>query len=99
MSKYRTTGHDVLQPVKTKPDVKPGRLPENRIPVVDHKGRMRAHVGHKIGAAGVSRFVRDPKLGKHEGKTAWIGSGPSAEQKQQIRKRAALVRQARGSTA
>lgn len=57
---------------------KPGHPPLNRIPIFDHKGNMRGHVGRTATDATVSRFLGRPgaKLGKKEGRTAWIGDKP-----------------------
>ncbi len=58
---------------------KPGQPPVNRIPVIDHKGNMRGHVGKTATAATVARFTGryGAKLGKHEGRTAWLGDAPT----------------------
>lgn len=60
------------------PQPQPGHPPMNRIPIVDHKGNMRGHVGHSATQATVARFLgrHGAKLGKHEGRTAWIGDVP-----------------------
>ena len=75
MKKYRTTGPDVMPP-KRKKNVDKGvdALPDHRIPIYDHEGNMRGHVGHKATAATVSRFIgqHGAKLGKKDGRDAWI---------------------------
>jgi hypothetical protein len=49
-------------------------IPETRIPIFDNKGRLHGHVGKKATAVTVGRFnVRNAKLGKKDGRTAWIG--------------------------
>jgi hypothetical protein len=77
-SEFRTTGPDVLQPVRKKPDEAPGTLHPHHIPIFDHKGRMRGHVGPKATAATIARFTgqHGSKLGKHDGKVAWISPPP-----------------------
>jgi hypothetical protein len=77
-SEFRTTGHDVLQPKRDKPEDAPGTLHPHHIPIVDHKGRHRGHVGPKATAATVARFTgqHGAKLGKHDGKVAWISPPP-----------------------
>lgn len=60
------------------PMPKPGHPPLHRIPIFDHKGNMRGHVGHSATQATVARFLgrHGAKLGKMEGRTAWIGDVP-----------------------
>lgn len=53
---------------------KPGQVPEGRIGVFDGKGRMRGHVGPLATANVCNRFgVSDAKLGKKNGRNAWLG--------------------------
>jgi hypothetical protein len=77
-TKYRTTGPDVLPVERKKPDDAPGTLHPHHIPIIDHKGRHRGHVGPKATAATVARFIglHGAKLGKKDGQTAWIGPTP-----------------------
>lgn len=78
MSKFRKGGHDVMPPSSKSPAVKPGTLPEHRIPVFDFKGHMRGHVGPAATSVTVARFVHQhgAKLGKKDGRTAWLGPKP-----------------------
>jgi hypothetical protein len=57
---------------------KPGTVREGRIPIYDHKGQMRGHVGPKATSVTVSRFINQhgAKLGKKDGRQAWIGPTP-----------------------
>lgn len=79
MALYRTHTADAPEPIKTKPDTPPGIVPDHRIPILDHKGRMRGHVGHKATSVTVSRFTGtlDNKLAEIGGRTVWIGAPPS----------------------
>ena len=85
-SKFRTTGPDVLQPVPDKPEDAPGTLHPHHIPIFDHKGRHRGHVGPKATAATVARFTgqHGSKLGKVDGKIAWISPPPPPPPKPQV---------------
>jgi len=58
--KFRKSAHDAPPRIKIKPDVKPGTLPVNRIPVIVD-GTRRGHVSARTGSAA------------HGGKPAWIG--------------------------
>ena len=60
-----------------KPD-KPGTLPDHHIPIFDHNGHMRGRVGSKATSVTVARFLgrHGAKLGKKDGKDAWIGQEP-----------------------
>lgn len=56
----------------------PGECPAHRIPIFDHKGNMRGHVGYTASQATVARF-----LGRHgadltdkDGRKAWVGHTP-----------------------
>ena len=86
MAKFRTTGPDVLQPIRKKAEDAPGTLHPHHIAIFDHKGRMRGHVGPKATAATVSRFIgqHGAKLGKKDGKTAWIGPVPPPPKPPQV---------------
>jgi hypothetical protein len=57
--------------VKTR---KVGEVAPNHIPVIDRHGFVRGYVHGKATAATASRFTNNPamKLGKHEGRQAWI---------------------------
>ena len=55
MSKYRVSAYDA--PKRTAKTVKPGTLPDNKIPIFDHKGNRRGHVGRLASSATVSRFT------------------------------------------
>ena len=72
-------------PPPKKPEADPGTLPDNRIPVYDHKGRMRGQVGPKATSVTVTRFVgqHGAHLGKKDGRTAWIGPKPPPKPKPQ----------------
>ncbi|MGD0420212.1 MAG: hypothetical protein ABSA68_11655 [Xanthobacteraceae bacterium] len=99
MSKFRTS-HDAPKRPPTKPTDPPGTLPDNKIPIIDHKGNARGSVGHLATQAVVSRFgVTGAKIGKHEGRTAWVEPKPSPPKPPlaQIAKRAGQLRQAKGS--
>jgi len=62
-------------PRKTKP-TKPGQVPEGKLGVFDHKGRLRGHVGKLASAATAARFgVPDAELTTIEGRPAWRGKG------------------------
>lgn len=87
MTKYRTKGPDVTPPEpKKKPEDKPGTLHEHHIPIFDHEGNHRGHVGPKATSAVVSRFIgqHGAKLGKKDGKTAWIGPKPPPPKPPQV---------------
>ena len=99
MKKYRTTGHDIA-PAVTPKRVAPGSLDEHHIQIFDHAGNARGHVGPKATAAVVSRFTHtaDNRLGKKNGKTAWIGSKPKSRVNATAgAKLAAQLRQDKGS--
>lgn len=97
MVKYRT-GHDAPEPRKPK-IVKPGELPPGRIPIIDgNTGARRGHVGHTASEATVARFgVRNPKLGKRDGKLAWIGEADAFNRRRQEISRAQRVKENKGS--
>jgi hypothetical protein len=88
-------------PKKTKP-IKPGIVPDNKVPIFDHLGRMRGRCGLGMSSAGVSRFTGtlNNKLGKKNGRTAWIGAapkGPNKVARQQTARLAASLRADKGS--
>lgn len=64
-----------IDPMK---DRKPGEAPPHRVPIFDHKGNMRGHVGRRATPATVSRFLgqHGAKLGTKNGRDAWIGPKP-----------------------
>ena len=84
-SEFRTAGPDVLQPESKKPEDSPGTLHPHHIPIFDHKGQHRGHVGPKATAATVARFTgqHGSKLGKQDGKLAWISPPPPPPQPKQ----------------
>jgi hypothetical protein len=94
-SKFRTTGPDVLQPERKKAEDAPGTLHPHHIPIFDHKGRMRGHVGPKATAATVARFTgqHGSKLGKKDGKPAWISPPPPPPKPPQVDPTAVAVAQ------
>jgi hypothetical protein len=55
-----------------------GEPPANRIAVLDHKLRVRGHVGRTATSATVARFGvgHGADIGKVKGKTVWIGKAP-----------------------
>jgi hypothetical protein len=58
--------------------MKPGQLPEGKLGVYDHKQNLRGHVGPLATAATASRFgVHNAKLGKVDGRDAWVGEKPN----------------------
>ena len=85
-TKFRTTGPDVLQPERKKPEDAPGTLHPHHIAIIDHKGRHRGHVGPKATAATVARFTgqHGAKLGRVDGKVAWISPPPPPPPKPQV---------------
>jgi hypothetical protein len=62
---------------------KPGTVREGRIPIYDHEGHMRGHVGPHATSATVARFVgrHGSTLGKRDGRHAWIGPPPPPKPK------------------
>ncbi len=86
MSKFRTTGPDVMRSPAKKPQPRPGIIPEHRVPIYDHKGQLRGHVGHKATAVTVARFTGQygSKLGKKDGRPAWISPPPPLPKKPQV---------------
>jgi hypothetical protein len=75
MRKFRTDTHDAPAPFKPTKAIKPGVIAPNRIGVYDGKGRLRGQVGPRATAVTASRFTgqRGMKLGKVNGRDAWIG--------------------------
>jgi hypothetical protein len=55
-----------------------GEVREGRIPIVDHKGRLRGHVGPKATAVTVARFTgtHGAELKKVDGRDTWVGKKP-----------------------
>lgn len=55
-----------------------GEVAPHRIPIYDHKGNMRGHVGRTATGATVARFLgrHGAKLGEKDGRDAWIGDRP-----------------------
>jgi hypothetical protein len=94
--------YDMMPTPKKSKLIKPGIVPDNKVPIYDHKGRQRGAVGKLATSATVSRFTGtlDNTLGKKDGRDAWIGAAPkkpnSAAQDQMAKLRASL-RGARGS--
>src|SRR5208283_1039808 len=64
--------------VKEAKSDKPGTISEHHIPIYDHNGHMRGRVGPKATSVTVARFLNrhGAKLGKKDGKDAWIGQEP-----------------------
>lgn len=67
-------------------DRKPGEVREGRIPIYDHKGHMRGHVGPKATSVTVSRFtnMHGSKLTKRDGRDAWVSPAPPPKPKPKI---------------
>jgi len=102
MSKFRTDGRDTYKAPPEKPQAKPGELPANRIPIYDHKGRRRGHVGYGASEATVSRFTgTGAKLRTKNNRPAWIGvtsgRGSNKAAEQQNAKVEKSLRSAKGS--
>lgn len=55
-----------------------GETPSHRIPIYDHKGNVRGHVGRTATSATIARFTghHGAKLGKKDGRDAWIADRP-----------------------
>jgi hypothetical protein len=64
----------------------PGEVPDSRIPIYDYKGRMRGRVGPRATEVTVSRFINQhgAKLGKKDGRDAWLGPEPPPKPKPKI---------------
>ena len=71
---FRTTGHDIAPPPPKKHQGKPGELPEHRIPVYDHKGHRRGHVGYRRRRRRSLRRPACPLM--PVGRIAWISPPP-----------------------
>jgi hypothetical protein len=95
---YRKSTHDAPTRPPEVPTEKPGTLPPNRIPIYAG-GQRRGHVGRLASEAVVaSHFgVRNPKLGKVDGRTAWIGQNDAEVRRQTELKKAQRVKQNKGS--
>jgi hypothetical protein len=92
---------DAPTPFKRK-QTKPGIVPDNRIPIFDHKGRQRGSVGKLATSVTVSRFTgtHDNRLGTKDGRAAWLGAapkGPNKAAKAQTAKLQASLRADKGS--
>lgn len=101
MTKFRSHTHDAPAPYKPR-KIKPGTVPDDRIPIFDHKGRMRGQVGKLATSVTVSRFTgtTDNKLGRKNNRPAWIGAapkGPNKAAQAQVAKRTASLRADKGS--
>lgn len=66
----------VKPPHPKRPDT--GEVEPHRIPIYDHKGNMRGHVGHRATGATVARFLgrHGADLTNKDGRVAWIGHKP-----------------------
>lgn len=55
-----------------------GDVAPHRIPILDHEGNVRGHVGRTATGATVARFLgrHGAKLGEKDGRPAWIGKKP-----------------------
>ena len=74
------------EPVKEKKSDPPGKMSEHHLGVYDHNGHLRGRVGPKATSVTVSRFLgrHGAKLGKKDGKDAWIGQEPPKPPKPMI---------------
>lgn len=98
VKKFRATGHDVA-PSPPKAIAKtPGTLPDHQIAIYDHRGRMRGRVHAGATSATVARFTgqHGAKLGKVDGRDAWISPAPKGQSHADAR-HAQAVRTAKGS--
>jgi len=75
------TLHELRQRPQAKPE--PGVIPEHRVPIYDHKGRYRGHVGPNGTPATVARFTgqHGAKLGVKDGRKAWLSPPPPPPKK------------------
>jgi hypothetical protein len=101
MTIFRTTGHDVRQPVG-KPKFRPNDAPVNRIGIYNTKGQRVGHIGPHGGVGIVSKILGGcpASIGKVKGKPAWIATAPSktnAVARAANAKRMAQLRTDRGS--
>ncbi len=109
MTKFRTTGHDVMHPARAR-TAKPGKVGEGRLGIYDHAPngelRLRGQCGPLMTSNGVSRF--HGKLGSTiqtvGGRKAWVapdrsivGGVGSAQSSRAKAKLAAQLRTDRGS--
>ena len=94
--KYRTQGPDVMPPPVKTPKDPPGTFPKHHTPIYDHKGRLRGRVGNLASSITVARFTgqHGSKLGKKDGRTAWISPPPPPPPKPQIDPTAVAVAKA-----
>lgn len=55
-----------------------GAVAAHRIPILDHEGNVRGHVGHRATQATVARFLgrHGAELKDQEGRLHWIGKKP-----------------------
>lgn len=67
-----------MKAITPAPARKPGEVPAHRIPVFDHLGNTRGHVGHTASGATVSRLLgrHGASLGEKNGRQAWVGHKP-----------------------
>jgi len=67
---------------------KPGEAPLHRIPIYDHKGNQRGHVGHTATEATVARFLgrRGATLKQKDGRKVWVGDKPPEPPKPKFQK-------------
>jgi hypothetical protein len=78
-NKFRTNTADAPEPRKPKAPKPNPRI----IPIFDADGNRRGHCGLGMSSAGVSRFTGtlSNRLGKKDGRTAWIARSPSGPNK------------------
>lgn len=62
---------------------KVGVVREGRIPIYDHEGNQRGHVGPNATSATVARFIgrHGAELKKKDGRDAWVGPKPPPKPK------------------
>ena len=91
MSKYRVSAYDA--PKRTVKTVKPGTLPDSKVPIFDHKGNRRGHVGRLASSATVSRFTGTPdnRLTKKDGRDAGVSAKPKGPNKAAVAQAAKLA--------
>jgi hypothetical protein len=107
-NQFRTSGHDLMPLADvsatgtTAGAPAPGAVPDGRLGVYDSTGQRVGYMGSKAGAPTASRFLKGAraKLGKVDGKDAWVATGPTSG-RNSIRtpgaKHAAQLRTAKGS--
>jgi hypothetical protein len=78
---------------------KVGEVAPNHIPVIDKYGFVRGYVHGKATGATAARFTNNPamKLGRHEGRQAWIEQDTGERAPQPHRPETANHKSARGS--